>query len=458
MAPSPTIYYGSVINPESLTSYKALPNCLLSVGPSGNIDWIIEDVPEHLLQGTMAQMGCIDVDITVLQTGEFLIPGFIDTHTVGRLTTFLQPRHLSDHCTLNAIARATISKHWKVGVRTTLLLRIVSFVCCSGQQYELLDWLNNVTFPTEAKFSDIDFARRTYESVVRRVVDSGVSRSSGSKRRLLILGLCRRQPAVIMEHYICKLPRFYLILSMIKVRSIFFWNIIRGEVLTLLRSTGIYWGKRHCKPSQFTSYHSPQKCNMDRQSPDYYVEPSADSSIADTKELITHIRSLTPPASSSPPDHPLVRPILTPRFAPSCTRELLTSLGKLASADPSLHIQTHISENKSEIELVKSLFPEAPHYAGVYDSFGLLRANTVLAHGVHLEEAEVEIIAQRRAGISHCPTSNFNLSSGIAPIGIYLDRGIKVSCDPSRHLSLKKQFSERSDWELMLRVVSPPRF
>lgn len=82
MSYSPTIYYGPVINPETLNSYKALPSCLFSVGPSGNIDWIVEDVAEHMLQDTLAQKGCIDVNVTTLRTGEFFVPGFIDTHTV----------------------------------------------------------------------------------------------------------------------------------------------------------------------------------------------------------------------------------------------------------------------------------------------------------------------------------------------------------------------------------------
>jgi guanine deaminase len=171
---------------------------------------------------------------------------------------------------------------------------------------------------------------------------------------------------------------------------------------------------------------------MDRNCPDFYVETSAEVSIAETKELITYIRSLPTPAHSS---HSLVQPILTPRFAIACTPALLTSLGDLASSDCSLHIQTHISENKTEIAFIRELFPAAPHYAGVYDSFGLLRSNTVLGHGVHLEDAEIKLIAERKAGISHCPTSNFNLSSGVTPVGVYLDQGIKVSLDPISSVS-----------------------
>lgn len=174
---------------------------------------------------------------------------------------------------------------------------------------------------------------------------------------------------------------------------------------------------------------------MDRNSPDYYVEPSVKDSIAHTEELITYIRSL--PSSSDA----LVKPVLTPRFAISCTPELLTSLGQLAASDPELTIQTHISENQAEIAFTKSLFPSSilptppghigPNstettYAGVYDAYGLLTPKTILAHAVHLEESEVELIKSRNAGISHCPTSNFNLRSGYAKVGALLDKGIKV--------------------------------
>jgi len=162
---------------------------------------------------------------------------------------------------------------------------------------------------------------------------------------------------------------------------------------------------------------------MDRNSPDTYVEASAEDSIEATKALITHIRSI---AVDDGVSEPLVYPILTPRFAISCTDTLLTSLGALASSDPSLHIQTHISENPSEVAFTKSLFPACSSYTDVYDKHGLLRANTVLAHAVHLEEDEVKLIIKKNAGISHCPTSNFNLSSGVARVGEYLDLGIKI--------------------------------
>jgi guanine deaminase len=160
---------------------------------------------------------------------------------------------------------------------------------------------------------------------------------------------------------------------------------------------------------------------MNRECVDDYQETSTEASISGTKALISHIRSLR---------SPLVKPILTPRFAISCTDDLLNDLGKMASADPTLHIQTHVAENRSEVAYTRELFPRSASYTAVYDDAGLLRHNTVLAHGIYLDDGEIELIRSRRAGISHCPTSNFNLSSGIAPVGKYLDRGVKVGILP----------------------------
>lgn len=158
---------------------------------------------------------------------------------------------------------------------------------------------------------------------------------------------------------------------------------------------------------------------MDRNSAPYQ-EPSVDQSISDTKLLISHIRSLSPSS-------PLVHPILTPRFAISCTPELLTSLGSLAASDPTLAIQTHISENQKEIEFTKELFPKCATYTDVYKHFGLLGERTILAHAVHLSDGEMGVVKECGAGVSHCPTSNFYLNSGVARVGEMLDRGIKVS-------------------------------
>lgn len=163
---------------------------------------------------------------------------------------------------------------------------------------------------------------------------------------------------------------------------------------------------------------------------DDYIEPDTKHSIETTIDLIKYIRGLSPQSpdvdSKFPFCEPLVRPILTPRFALSCTDDLLAGLGTLAYNDQSLNIQTHIAENLKEIADTRKAFPKACNYADVYNMFGLLRCNTILGHGVHLDDDELKLIKEKEAGISHCPVSNFNLKSGVAQIGKYLDLGIKV--------------------------------
>jgi guanine deaminase len=151
---------------------------------------------------------------------------------------------------------------------------------------------------------------------------------------------------------------------------------------------------------------------------DTYVEASAEASMAATKAFVDHFATYPADASAR------VTPILTPRFALSCTAELMRDLGALA-AERDLPIQTHISENHTEIRLVKEQFGDKT-YAGVYDRFGLLRPGTILAHGVHLDDAERSVIARSGAGVSHCPGSNVNLNSGAARVLSMLDSGIPV--------------------------------
>ncbi|KAJ6137582.1 hypothetical protein N7471_004068 [Penicillium samsonianum] len=152
----------------------------------------------------------------------------------------------------------------------------------------------------------------------------------------------------------------------------------------------------------------------------YYRDFSAEDSIVATRQTIEYIHTLDPEGK-------LVKPIVTPRFAPSCTRPALQSLGELAASySPPLHIQTHISENVNELALVKELFPEADSYAAVYDKYNLLTPRTILAHAVHLSADERALIRARSAKISHCPASNSALGSGICPVRTLLDEGITV--------------------------------
>jgi guanine deaminase len=153
---------------------------------------------------------------------------------------------------------------------------------------------------------------------------------------------------------------------------------------------------------------------MDRNCPDEYREPSVEHSVSATQALIDHIRTICPSHRKA---LPLVQPCVTPRFALSCTSELMQSLGDLITADPSLHVQTHLSENTREIQETLDLFPDCRSYTAVYDKYNMLRKGTILAHCVWLTPEEMKLISAAKAGISHCPTSNFNLMSGGARVG-----------------------------------------
>ncbi|KAL2021113.1 hypothetical protein VTK56DRAFT_7532 [Thermocarpiscus australiensis] len=241
----------------------------------------------------------------------------------------------------------------------------------------LLDWLNTYTFPMEASLSDPAKARRVYTRVIRKTLSHGTTCAA-------------------------------------------YYATIDVASTNLLADLCLAAGQRALVG----------RVCMDQLSPAYYRDADAAASVSATRETIAHIlrAAAADPSSSSSP--PLVRPVITPRFAPSCSFPLLRALARLAR-ETDLPIQTHISENAAEIALVRDLFPPAAtpgakddSYAAVYDAAGLLTPRTILAHAVHLTEREAALVAARRAKVSHCPCSNTALASGAAPVRRLLDSGI----------------------------------
>ncbi|XP_075684214.1 guanine deaminase isoform X3 [Rhinoderma darwinii] len=120
-----------------------------------------------------------------------------------------------------------------------------------------------------------------------------------------------------------------------------------------------------------------------------------------------------------------VKPIITPRFAISCSERLLNKLGKLAEKHD-LHIQSHISESPAEIKEVRRLFPDYNNYTEVYDRNKLLTNKTVMAHGCYLTNEELCVFRERGAAISHCPNSNISLCSGHLDVRNALNHRVKM--------------------------------
>ncbi len=213
---------------------------------------------------------------------------------------------------------------------------------------QLLDWLNNYTFPEERKFAEPAHATRVARLFLDELLRNGTTTA-------MVFGTVHKQAV-----------------------DAFFTESAR-------RNTRMIAGK----------------VMMDRNAPEFLLD-TPESSYADSRELIERWHNNGRQLYA-----------VTPRFAPTSTAEQLAVAGRLMSEYDDLYMQTHLSENQQEIEWVKSLFPEQKGYLDVYDHFGLLGERSVFAHAVHLEQEESERMGATDSVISHCPTSNLFLGSGL---------------------------------------------
>lgn len=228
---------------------------------------------------------------------------------------------------------------------------------------ELIDWLNTHTFPEESKYANLDYANRAYDIFVSDM------KSSATTRAVIFSTLHVDATLALMEK---------------------------------LEASGLktYVGK----------------VNMDRNAPESLCEVDAKTSLEDTVKWLdksSHFEN--------------TKPILTPRFIPTCSDELMEGLGKLAK-EKNIKLQSHLDENLGEIEWVKELCPWSSNYSDAYDHFDTFgtHTNTIMAHCVWNNDEEIELMKNRKIFIAHCPSSNANLSSGIAPINRYLAEGLDI--------------------------------
>src|SRR4029078_1477263 len=160
------------------------------------------------------------------------------------------------------------------------------------------------------------------------------------------------------------------------------------------------------------------KVMMDRVTYDPTIDPSSilDRTLAESARLIERWHGAADGR---------LRYAVTPRFAVSCTAELLRESAALA-ASTGAYWQTHVSEDQGEIAEVARLFPEAIDYVDVYDRAGGLGERSVLAHAVHLSDRELSRLVETVTRVAHCPISNLFLASGVMPLGRYLDAGLSA--------------------------------
>lgn len=231
-----------------------------------------------------------------------------------------------------------------------------------GLDKKLLEWLEAYTFPTEAKFADAAYARKVYRIFAGDLVNKGTTRVC------VFSSIHRAATHVLMEE------------------------------LELAGITG-YAGK----------------VNMDSNCPPSLRE-SAEDSLSETRRWVMECKN----------SYSAIKPILTPRFAPSCSNSLLAGLGELAG-EFGLPVQSHLSESIDEIKWVRELFPDCRRYWEVYDKYGLFGGFTAMAHCVYSDKEERRAMAVRGVTAVHCPESNINLSSGAAHVRRMTEEGVRVA-------------------------------
>ena len=160
------------------------------------------------------------------------------------------------------------------------------------------------------------------------------------------------------------------------------------------------------------------KVMMDRGSYDPTIEPSTilDRSLRESADLIARWHGV---------DGGRLGYAVTPRFAISCSTEMLRESASLARSTGTWW-QTHVSEDLSEIAEVRRLFPDARDYVDVYDRAGGLGERTVLAHAIHLSDRELDRLLETGTRVAHCPASNLFIGAGVMPLARYLAAGLPI--------------------------------
>ena len=235
----------------------------------------------------------------------------------------------------------------------------------TGYDVPLDEWLFEYTFPTEAKFAVADYARDVWDDMVPQLLAHGTT-------------------------------------------TAVYYSSIHVEATTGLAQACINHGQR--------AWVGRTAMDHPTGTPDYYRDSSPDAALASTKASIAAIEELTDPFG-------LVRPVITPRFIPACTDELLAELGALAAESGHL-VQTHCSENDWEHEYVLERHQMSDTES--LERFGLLRANSVLAHGCLLGDSDMDRIAAVGAGVAHCPLSNIYFGGAVFPLRRAMARSVLV--------------------------------
>ncbi len=233
----------------------------------------------------------------------------------------------------------------------------------TGMDVELMEWLDKYAFNEEGKFVDLEYAKKSYSMFVNEV-------KKGFTTRLSIFATSNKTSTI--------------------------------ELMKQLNDSGL------------VSYVG--LVEMDRLCSDAVRQISVSNALKDTEEYILESK-----------DFRNTKPIITPRFLPSCSDELMLGISSLRKKY-NLPSQSHLDENPKEISLVLELEKDIKNYSEGYQKFDMFGKdhNCIMAHCVYNSEEEIQMLKDNNIYVAHCPESNLNITSGIAPISKYLDKGINV--------------------------------
>lgn len=201
-----------------------------------------------------------------------------------------------------------------------------------------------------------------------------------------------------------------------KVASFLLQSMLAAGTTTALIYGVTYLEAMHilCAEAENLGFRAhPGKMLMDKDAPAELLDESAEAGYKESNEFIERWQ-----------DRGNIRPSIALRFALTSTPEQMRLTAKLLDEHPDLAFQTHLNENKSEIDAVLTQNPDCHTYLSVYDKYDLVREQSVYGHCVHMRDIEIEALRSANASIAHCPCSNLYLGSGIVDLASL--EGLKI--------------------------------
>lgn len=315
---------GASFSPRTQTAITYQPQQLICLDTSGYIARVINQTDADY--AAVRQAAQANATLTTLRPDQYVLPGFIDLHI---------------HAPQWPNAGLALDR-------------------------PLNEWLDTYTFPLEAKYQDLDFAKLVYNDLVQELLANGTT------------------------------------------TALYFGTIHNAANLELAKAC-IKHGQR--------GFIGKVAMDNPEQTPDYYQDASAQVAVDQTEQFIQQVGELNQTTDLKQ------TPVITPRFVPSCTPASLQGLGDLARKYD-LPVQSHCSE--SDWENGYALEHYQMRDADVLDHYGLLTNKAVMAHGTQLNDHDYELFAKQDVAIAHCPISNVYFGNAVLPVKRVLAHHVKT--------------------------------